>query len=112
MDTENFNNNKFKEQLVKAVSAKMKQELGRMPMKLPNEGGDITEGYLSYFFKFYNFIFSSILYSLLSLLTVIWKKDKSYQPITLGAKSWSLLGAFLYENGLWYWFWHKKAPSL
>lgn len=39
MDTENFNNNKFKEQLVKAVSAKMKQELGRMPMKLPNEGG-------------------------------------------------------------------------
>ena len=56
MDTENFNNNKFKEQLVKAVSAKMKQELGRMPMKLPNRRGDIAEGYLSYFFKFYNFI--------------------------------------------------------
>ena len=72
MDTENFNNNKFKEQLVKAVSAKMKQELGRMPMKLPKEEmGDITEGYLSYFFKFYNFIISSILYSLLSLFTVI-----------------------------------------
>ena len=41
MDTENLITTNSKQQLVKAVSAKMKQELGRMPMKLPNEGGGI-----------------------------------------------------------------------